>query len=35
MGHTILLVEDNPHIMEINQEALMMEGYNVLEAGNG
>ena len=32
MSHTILLVEDNPHIMEINHEALMMEGYDVLEA---
>ena len=35
MGYTILLVEDNPHIMEINHEALMMEGYDVLEAKNG
>lgn len=35
MSCTILLVEDNPHIMEINREALMMEGYNVLEAKDG
>lgn len=30
--NTILLVEDNPHIMKINQTALVMEGYKVLEA---
>lgn len=30
--NTILLVEDNPHIMKINQMALMMEGYRILEA---
>ena len=30
--NTILLVEDNPHIMKINQTALVMEGYRVLEA---
>ena len=30
--NTILLVEDNPHIMKINHTALMMEGYRVLEA---
>ena len=30
--NTILLVEDNPHIMKINQTALMMEGYRTLEA---
>ncbi len=35
MSYTILLVEDNPHIMEINREALLMEDYNVLEAANG
>jgi len=35
MNSTILLVEDNPHIMEINSEALMMEGYTVLEAVDG
>lgn len=35
MSYTILLVEDNPHIMEINHEALMMEGYDVLEAKDG
>ena len=35
MRHTILLVEDNPHIMEINREALMMEDYDVLEATDG
>ena len=35
MQFTILLVEDNPHIMEINSEALQMEGYAVLEARNG
>ena len=30
--NTILLVEDNPHIMKINHAALMMEGYRILEA---
>ena len=35
MGYRILLVEDNPHIMEINAEALMMEDYEVLEAVDG
>lgn len=35
MSFTILLVEDNPHIMEINREALMMENYTVLEADDG
>lgn len=35
MSYTILLVEDNPHIMEINSEALSMEGYQVLEARDG
>lgn len=30
--NTILLVEDNPHIMKINHMALMMEGYRILEA---
>jgi DNA-binding response OmpR family regulator len=29
---TILLVEDNPHIMDANSEALKLEGYRVLEA---
>ena len=29
---TILLVEDNPHIMKINHTSLMMEGYDILEA---
>lgn len=29
---TILLVEDNPHIMKINHASLMMEGYQILEA---
>lgn len=29
---TILLVEDNPHIMKINAEALAMYGYEVLRA---
>lgn len=32
--NTILLVEDNPHIMHINRMSLVMEGYNVLEAYN-
>ena len=32
MSYTILLVEDNPYIMEINREALIMEDYTVLEA---
>lgn len=35
MSYKILLVEDNPHIMEINHEALMMEDYDVLEAYDG
>ncbi len=35
MSFTILLVEDNPHIMEINREALMIEDYTVLEAVSG
>ena len=30
--NTVLLVEDNPHIMKINHTALMMEGYHILEA---
>lgn len=29
---TILLVEDNPHIMKINAEALAMYGYEILQA---
>ena len=29
---TILLVEDNPHIMKINAEALSMYGYEILRA---
>ena len=32
MSATILLVEDNPNIMDVNREALLMEGYRVLEA---
>jgi len=32
MNATILLVEDNPHIMNINREALTREGYRVMEA---
>jgi len=32
MSATLLLVEDNPHIMKINKEALTMLGYCVLEA---
>ncbi|MBR5712020.1 MAG: response regulator transcription factor [Lachnospiraceae bacterium] len=35
MSYTVLLVEDNPHIMEINYEALVMEDYNVLRAYDG
>lgn len=35
MSYTVLLVEDNPHIMEINREALIMRDYRVLEATNG
>ena len=35
MSYTVLLVEDNPHIMEINYEALVMEDYRVLTAGTG
>ena len=34
MSYTILLVEDNPYIMEINREALRMEDYTVLEAAD-
>ena len=30
--NTILLVEDNPHIMKINSTSLMMEGYHILQA---
>ncbi len=30
--NTILLVEDNPHIMKINETSLVMEGYRVLQA---
>ena len=30
--NTILLVEDNPHIMKINYTSLLMEGYRVLRA---
>ena len=29
---TILLVEDNPHIMKINAEVLALHGYEVLRA---
>ena len=32
--NTILLVEDNPHIMKINYTSLMMEGYHILRAVN-
>lgn len=32
--NTILLVEDNPHIMKINHSTLMMEGYQVLQAAS-
>jgi len=32
MSATLLLVEDNQHIMKINREALTMRGYRVLEA---
>lgn len=35
MRETILLVEDNPHIMEINSEVLLGEGYTVLQAADG
>lgn len=35
MAYRILLVEDNPHIMEINSESLTMEGYEVVEAPDG
>ena len=34
-NYTILLVEDNPHIMEINDEALTMEDYTVRKARTG
>ena len=32
MNATILLVEDNPKIMDMNRQALTMHGYRVLEA---
>jgi len=32
MGAKILLIEDNPHYLEINREALTMHGYQVIEA---
>lgn len=32
MTHTLLLIEDNPHIMQINQQALMMQDYHVRAA---
>ena len=32
MLSTILLVEDNPHIMKINAEMLTMRGYEILKA---
>ena len=35
MSNTILLVEDNPHIMEINVEVLTGEDYRVLQAPDG
>ena len=35
MSTTLLLVEDNPHIMEINREVLTGEGYCVLQASDG
>ena len=35
MAYKILLVEDNPHIMEINTEALEMENYEVVGAPDG
>ncbi len=35
MRETILLVEDNPHIMEINREVLCAEDYRVLQAPDG
>lgn len=31
---TILLVEDNPHIMKINSSCLSMKDYSVLEAAD-
>ncbi|MCL2171616.1 MAG: response regulator transcription factor [Defluviitaleaceae bacterium] len=31
---TLLLVEDNPHIMHINRDALTAQGYHVIEAGS-
>ena len=30
--NTILLVEDNPHIIKINSELLKLRGYDVLQA---
>ncbi len=32
MSRTILLVEDNEHIMQINRDTLAEAGYRVLEA---
>jgi len=34
MSVTILLVEDNPHHMDINRTVLLGEGYRILEAEN-
>lgn len=31
---TILLVEDNPHILRINAEVLGLRGYEVLKAAS-
>lgn len=35
MSYTVLLVEDNPHIMEINHDALRLKGYSVWKAKDG
>jgi len=34
-GETILLVDDEPHVLEIGKEVLQTLGYQVLEATNG
>lgn len=35
MNHTILLVDDEPHIIDINQRYLSQAGYQVYTASNG
>lgn len=35
MGKTILIVDDEPHIIELEKAILEMEGYRVISAENG